>query len=72
MALKLHGASEIILALWLLSGKYLRVASALTAALLLVLTVVNGFDETFLSTFRNVGLMMMAIFLAIDKPVNTQ
>jgi uncharacterized membrane protein YphA (DoxX/SURF4 family) len=60
--LKLLAVYELVLGLWLLSGRYLKYAailSALTLAGIVVLT-----PSQFLTTFRDVGLALAALALA--------
>ena len=59
--LKLFAGFELVMALWLLSGKYLRYAAALTALTLMAITVINL--SQFVITFRDVGLALMAAAL---------
>jgi uncharacterized membrane protein YphA (DoxX/SURF4 family) len=59
--LKLLAAYELVLGLWLLSGRYLKYAallSLLTLAGIVVLT-----PSQFLTTFRDVGLALAAVAL---------
>lgn len=61
-ALKLGSVGQLILAVWLLSGIYVRYA-ALLAAVMLAGIVVVDFGQL-LITFRDVGLMFAALALA--------
>ncbi|HSW80159.1 MAG TPA: MauE/DoxX family redox-associated membrane protein [Candidatus Saccharimonadales bacterium] len=54
---------ELLLALWLLVGVYLRWAALLAAAMLAGITLSNL--PNFLITFRDVGLFAMALALAV-------
>jgi uncharacterized membrane protein YphA (DoxX/SURF4 family) len=54
---------QIILSIVLLSGKYVRYAAALSAALLAGIIVFNF--STLLITFRDIGLVFMAVALAV-------
>lgn len=66
LALHGHAVAEIILGLWLLSNWKLRWASWLTALDIAVILLVNGFGRSiFPITFRDVGLLCMAIYLAL-------
>lgn len=66
IALHLHSVVEIILGLWLIIGKKLRLAAVLTAIDIGTILLISGFDRTvFLATFRDVGLVAMAIYLAL-------
>ncbi|HVX24394.1 MAG TPA: DoxX family membrane protein [Candidatus Saccharimonadales bacterium] len=60
--LKLFAIYEIILALWLLSGWWVRYAALLTTASLLGIVLAQPAD--LMITFRDVGLMFMALALA--------
>jgi uncharacterized membrane protein YphA (DoxX/SURF4 family) len=59
--LKMFAGFELVMTLWLLSGKYLRYAAALTALTLAAITVINL--SQFIITFRDVGLALMALAL---------
>lgn len=52
---------QIVMALWLLVGKFLKVAATLTALALLGIIVFNM--NAFIVTFRDIGLLFMAIAL---------
>jgi uncharacterized membrane protein YphA (DoxX/SURF4 family) len=68
LALHMHAVVEIILGLWLLSGWRLRWAGLLAALDMLVIIGIGGLSrEMFLITFRDVGLVFMGIFLAVDR-----
>jgi uncharacterized membrane protein YphA (DoxX/SURF4 family) len=59
--LKLFAVGELVLAVWLLVGRYLRCAAVLAFLLLAGITVVNV--SQFVITFRDVGLALMALAL---------
>lgn len=62
--LPLFGSAEIGLALWLLSGKRIRSAAFLSAALLIAITVPNLAD--FPIIFRNIAIIAAAFALAMS------
>jgi uncharacterized membrane protein YphA (DoxX/SURF4 family) len=61
----LIGLVEILIALFLIIGKYIRFFSALAALHILVILILIKFGE-----IRDVGLLAMAVYLALmgDKP----
>lgn len=61
VAIKLIAVYEIILGLLLVSGKFRKVAAALSA-LTLAGIIVSSLNQ-FVITFRDVGLLMMAVAL---------
>lgn len=61
LALKLIAIYEIVLALWLISGRYRKIASILAALTLAGIIVVNL--REFFITFRDVGLLFAAVAL---------
>jgi uncharacterized membrane protein YphA (DoxX/SURF4 family) len=61
--LKLVSIVQIVLAVWLISGKYLRYAAAL-AALMLAVIIVTNWSQLYI-TFRDIGLLFMALALVI-------
>lgn len=61
-ALKIFSVIEILLALWLLTGKFLRYAALLAAVMLASVIVVN--PGQLLITFRDAGLVAAALALA--------
>lgn len=61
--LKTFSISELVLAAWLLSGKFLRYAALISALLLAGITLSN--IPNFLITFRDVGLFAMALALTV-------
>lgn len=63
--LRIFALYEIILALWLLSGFYVRYAALLAAATLLGIVVTQ--PHALIITFRDVGLVFMALALAAQK-----
>lgn len=58
-------ASEILLAVWLLLGVYVRIAALAAAALLLGIVATN--PHALIVTFRDVGLLLAAIALVFEK-----
>lgn len=60
--LHVFGASEVVIALWLLSGWRIFVPSILAAAYLLAIVCLN--TPQFLITFRDLSIMFMALALA--------
>ncbi len=64
-ALAVFSAVEIVLAAWLLSGVYTRLAGAVAAAMLLGI-VVSNFSLLPIS-FRDIGLAFMALALVLMK-----
>lgn len=60
--LKLFSVLEIVLALWLLSGKFARYAALISTAMLAGIVIAQPGD--LLITFRDVGLAFMALALA--------
>ena len=71
LALHIHSVVEIILGLWLLSNWKIKWAGIITALDIAAILLVNGFGRgIFLITFRDVGLLLMAIYLAVaQEPV---
>ena len=66
LALHLHAAGEIALGAWLLSNWKIRWAGWLAAADMVVIILANGLGAgIFLITFRDVGLLFMALYLAV-------
>lgn len=61
--LKLFSVYELILAVWLLSGVYVRYAALLCAATLAGIVVTNF--ELFAITFRDIALIFAALALAV-------
>jgi uncharacterized membrane protein YphA (DoxX/SURF4 family) len=62
MLLKFFSVLELLLAAWLLIGKYLRFAALFAAAMLVGITLSN--IPQLIITFRDVGLAAMALALA--------
>jgi hypothetical protein len=58
--LKIHSIAEIILALWLLSGRALVISSALATLFLGLILLASGLNDI---TFRDVGLLTAAAAL---------
>ena len=63
LLLKIFSAYELLLALWLLSGKYLRYAGALSALTMLGIIVADA--KLFAITFRDVAIATGAVALAL-------
>ena len=63
-AIRVIAVVELVLALWLLSGKYAKYA-ALVSAVMLIGIVVSNFGQM-LITFRDVGLVFMALALFVS------
>jgi uncharacterized membrane protein YphA (DoxX/SURF4 family) len=59
---KLFALAEIVLSLWLLSGKFTKYAGLLAAAMLA--GVVVSQPSALIITFRDIGLVFMALALA--------
>ncbi len=65
-ALLPHSVLAIVLGLWLLSNFQVRWAAAITALFFASIVLANGLSRDFLLiTFRDVGLLFMAIYLAV-------
>lgn len=62
--LKVFAIFEILLSIWLLSNKFIRYAALLAALLLLGIILVQPGD--LIITFRDIGLLFMALALAIS------
>jgi hypothetical protein len=62
MVLKILAVYEILLAVWLLSGRYLRYAAWLTALTLAGIILTN--PTQLIVTFRDIGLLFAALALA--------
>jgi len=60
--LKLFAIYEIVLALWLLSGRFVRYAGVLAALTFAGITLAQ--PSVFIVTFRDIGLLFMALALA--------
>jgi len=59
-----HSIGEIVIGLWLLIDKAIRIAALLAFLDLLAIIVFSGFDRAvFTTTFRDVGLLFMALAL---------
>lgn len=66
LALQMHATAELILGAWLLSNWKVKWAGAVVALDMAAILLVNGFDKSiFLVTFRDVGLLLAAIYLAV-------
>jgi len=65
-ALHIHSIGEILLGILLLAKWKIKWVSLLTALDIAAIIIVNGFSHTvLLATFRDVGLLTMAIYLAV-------
>ncbi len=62
--LKVFSVAQLLLAVWLLTGKYLRFAALFAAAMLAGITLFN--IPQMVITFRDVGLTAMALALAMS------
>ena len=61
-----HALMEIILGLWLLTNKKVKWVAILAALDMASILIFNGFSHNMLLiTFRDVGLLFMAIYLAV-------
>ena len=66
MALHIHAVVEIILGLLLLTNWQLKLVALVAALDMAAILIVNGFGQgIFLITFRDVGLLGMAVYLAV-------
>lgn len=66
LSLHIHSVVEISLGLWLLSNFKVKWAALITALDIAAILVVNGFGGgILLITFRDVGLLFMAVYLAV-------
>ena len=63
MLLYFHSAAEIVLALWLISGKKVFYAAFLSG--LWILGIILGTLGAFLITFRDVAILLSAVALAV-------
>lgn len=64
--LHLHSAAEIILGILLLANYKLRIAAFLVFLDLLAIVIFGGFSRAvFLTTFRDIGLLFMAVALVL-------
>ena len=70
LVLHLFGIVEVVLALWILFGKNIRVPSAIAAFLLLLIVVTNL--NQFQVLFRDISIALMAGALALmhRKPIH--
>lgn len=59
--IKIFAVYELVLAIWLLSGKYLKLISIICALTFIGILIFN--PHQFIVTFRDVGLMFMALSL---------
>ena len=68
LALHMHSVAEILLGVWLLSNWKVQWAGLVVALDILVILLVNGFSGgVLLITFRDVGLLFTAIYLALTN-----
>ncbi len=67
-ALKLFGAFDIILGVWLLVGWKIKISATLAALLFAGIVGVNGLDAI---TFRDVGLFFAALALMLSESKRT-
>jgi uncharacterized membrane protein YphA (DoxX/SURF4 family) len=66
--LDIHGAFELIVGLWLLSGKKIYIAAILVSLDMLMITLAN--ISVLLTVFRDIGLFFAALALVfLSKPV---
>ena len=65
LLLKFFSVYELLLAAWLLSGVYVRYVALLCAATLAGIVVSNF--SLFAISFRDIGLMLAALALAVSK-----
>lgn len=67
LALHSHSVVEILLGVWLLSNWQVKWAGLVSALDILAILLATGFSNgILLITFRDVGLLFMAIYLAVD------
>ncbi len=63
--LQSHGIFEVVLGLWILSNKKIRWAALLAALDIASIVIFSGLNyQMLLTTFRDVGLVFMALYLA--------
>lgn len=68
LALHTHSVVEILLGVWLLSNWKVRWAGLISALDILAILLATGFSGgILLITFRDVGLLFMAIYLAVES-----
>lgn len=66
LALHLHSVAEVVLGVWLLINFKIKWAALLTALDIAAILVFAGLDSSvFIVTFRDVGLLLMAIYLFV-------
>ena len=65
LIIKFFAVYELVLATWLLTGKYVKYAAALSALTLAGIVVTN--PSQLLTTFRDIGLAFMAIALFFNE-----
>lgn len=66
LLIKLVGAYELALALWLLTGRFTRYAAALSTVTLIGIIAAN--TGMLIITFRDIGLVFAALALALLSP----
>ena len=69
LLLSVMSVYEILLSLWLLSGRFTRLAALLAALTLAGITLANL--SQFITTFRDVGLLLSALALFYASPKST-
>lgn len=65
VALDLISVTQLGLAIWLITGKYVKYSAAISVALLGGIMIFN--PDTFLITFRDIGLIAAAVALIFLK-----
>ena len=66
--LTLHSVGQIILAVWLFIPWQRRLGASLIALDILAIILINGFSRSvFPVTFRDVGLLAIAVYLALPE-----
>lgn len=72
LALRGQSFAQILLAVLLLSGWKKRIVASIIALNILVIILVNGFGrDIFPVTFRDVGLLAIAVYLAMPETAAT-
>ena len=66
LLLKGLAVSQLVLAAWLLVGKYLKIAAALSV-LMLIGVVISNLGPALYVSFRDVGLALMAVALFLSE-----
>jgi len=66
LALHIHSVAEILLGVWLLSNFKVKWAGLVVALDMATILLANGFSKgILLITFRDIGLLFMAVYLAV-------